>query len=541
MTTVLFSNDVNLCTKAMVSRVSAFTKQDLVLGLNRLGTTKQSKSTISTKATVDSISSRMDQPIKVQSVTQAKQPTKDAKPKPIVPAVIKPTEHEEHDFADDILCEMKKSLTQGLSAALEREMKSAFDEQWLFIVVKKPPWTFQDLLRCYDKHWIAIFGMFLNKVDQSYFKEIKEHFTARKGYGGVAVEEVSHLLFSSHELIKHLHGHDKTNDILQQSAITLASLLEKCNKHTSKLVDGSQSSTSGTSTTTRQQNNAVQKIEFVPNRTSSPCRTSTSNKMPPQMVGPMTTISTSKMPSQMVGSTTTSSISNMPQQLVGSTVTTTIRQVISQTNQRTLEQTQSDEISGSGAGERLSMCTDDGDVEMVSEEICVPSALSDNDATASVMQVFQAVGETVFEKSSSLISAAAENSMSNTSQSSRDRYIIERSLLFLCYLLLPIIIGMAKLLQCSIGDDSESCYHGICDALDVFTRECNISPMGSGLQPSSFHQFMSTESNKQTLANGLTQFAGKLQELQEYIKHVDSDFYMKCQQTLLALANHTFC
>ncbi len=77
--------------------------------------------------------------------------------------------------------------------------------------------------------------------------------------------------------------------------------------------------------------------------------------------------------------------------------------------------------------------------------------------------------------------------------------------------------------------------------MSIIYISVQISPSGSGLQPSTIHQFMSIETNKQILANGLNQFATKLQELQEYIKNIDSDLYMKCQQTLLALSSHLFC
>lgn len=41
---------------------------------------------------------------------------------------------------------------------LEYEMKQAFDDLWLYLVLLKPPWTLSDILCCMEKHWIAVFG-----------------------------------------------------------------------------------------------------------------------------------------------------------------------------------------------------------------------------------------------------------------------------------------------------------------------------------------------------------------------------------------------
>ncbi len=37
-------------------------------------------------------------------------------------------------------------------------MKHVYEDIWLHIVVVKPPWKFPDILRCIEKHWIAVFG-----------------------------------------------------------------------------------------------------------------------------------------------------------------------------------------------------------------------------------------------------------------------------------------------------------------------------------------------------------------------------------------------
>ncbi|XP_039269838.2 transcriptional protein SWT1-like [Styela clava] len=54
----------------------------------------------------------------------------------------------------------KKICARALSALtfiLEKEMKEAFDDLWLDIILRKPPWTLTDVLHCVRKHWLAVF------------------------------------------------------------------------------------------------------------------------------------------------------------------------------------------------------------------------------------------------------------------------------------------------------------------------------------------------------------------------------------------------
>lgn len=37
-------------------------------------------------------------------------------------------------------------------------MKEVYDEMWEQIVLVKPPWSLLDILRCVEKHWIAVFS-----------------------------------------------------------------------------------------------------------------------------------------------------------------------------------------------------------------------------------------------------------------------------------------------------------------------------------------------------------------------------------------------
>ncbi|XP_077862737.1 transcriptional protein SWT1-like [Saccoglossus kowalevskii] len=139
---ILFTNDKNLCNKAISSDVQAFTKESLLKGIREL-------------FGVDIVS-----PVRIKksntNANQSKTSTQDTKSAKLNTAQTK--EQKLKEFADDILCKLKARLREALSVVLETEMKNAFGDIWLSIVLIKPPWTMKDLIDCYNKHWIAVFG-----------------------------------------------------------------------------------------------------------------------------------------------------------------------------------------------------------------------------------------------------------------------------------------------------------------------------------------------------------------------------------------------
>lgn len=53
---------------------------------------------------------------------------------------------------------LEDCLKGALSQILEVEMKAAYEDLWTEIVYLKPPWALEDVLQCFRKHWIAVFG-----------------------------------------------------------------------------------------------------------------------------------------------------------------------------------------------------------------------------------------------------------------------------------------------------------------------------------------------------------------------------------------------
>ncbi|KAM9280545.1 transcriptional protein SWT1 isoform 3-T5 [Cariama cristata] len=103
---ILCTDDKNLCNKAIVSEVKAFCKADLVTALQNLNVNRH------------------------QNCVELQQSK----------------------------CDLEKNLGEALSCILETEMKIAFGNLWMEILYLKPPWTLANLLKCYKKHWMAVFG-----------------------------------------------------------------------------------------------------------------------------------------------------------------------------------------------------------------------------------------------------------------------------------------------------------------------------------------------------------------------------------------------
>ncbi|XP_047375991.1 transcriptional protein SWT1 [Sciurus carolinensis] len=62
-----------------------------------------------------------------------------------------------------IIADLEKSLGTALSSILETEMKIAFGNLWMEMLYLKPPWTLIHILQCFKKHWLAVFGLIMEK------------------------------------------------------------------------------------------------------------------------------------------------------------------------------------------------------------------------------------------------------------------------------------------------------------------------------------------------------------------------------------------
>ncbi|XP_027625884.1 transcriptional protein SWT1 isoform X2 [Tupaia chinensis] len=64
---------------------------------------------------------------------------------------------------ESVTSQLEKALGTALSSILETEMKIAFGDLWMEMLYLKPPWTLIHLLQCFKKHWLAVFGLIVEK------------------------------------------------------------------------------------------------------------------------------------------------------------------------------------------------------------------------------------------------------------------------------------------------------------------------------------------------------------------------------------------
>uniref|UniRef100_A0A8C3L382 Transcriptional protein SWT1 n=1 Tax=Chrysolophus pictus TaxID=9089 RepID=A0A8C3L382_CHRPC len=125
---ILCTDDKNLCNKAIVCEVKALCKVDLVTALLNLNVNKH---------------------LNCLELQQSK-------------------------------CDLEKNLGEALSCILETEMKIVFGNLWMEILYLKPPWTLANLLQCYKKHWMAVFGYVVPRSLLATIEFLYKHFCTGK-------------------------------------------------------------------------------------------------------------------------------------------------------------------------------------------------------------------------------------------------------------------------------------------------------------------------------------------------------------------------
>uniref|UniRef100_A0A8C3GMI5 Transcriptional protein SWT1 n=1 Tax=Cairina moschata TaxID=8855 RepID=A0A8C3GMI5_CAIMO len=169
---ILCTDDKNLCNKAIVSEVKAFCKADLVTALQNLNVNRHQNCV---------------------ELQQSKYDTEFHK-----------TERSEAHLSahfPNILPDLEKNLGEALSCILETEMKIAFGNLWMEILYLKPPWTLANLLQCFKKHWVAVFGHVVPRSLLATVECLYKHFskTVNSSTAGILLQESKKLLhaFSS--------------------------------------------------------------------------------------------------------------------------------------------------------------------------------------------------------------------------------------------------------------------------------------------------------------------------------------------------------
>ncbi|XP_063469837.1 transcriptional protein SWT1 isoform X6 [Symphalangus syndactylus] len=142
---------------------------------------------------------------------------------------------------ESIVSDLEKSLGTGLSSILETEMKIAFGNLWMEILYLKPPWTLLHLLQCFKKHWLAVFGLVMEKnlllTIESLYKNLC------KANKAVDFTTVKFLLQDSRILLHAFSTRSNYDGILPQTFAQVNNLLQTFAEVKTKLTPNSSENT----------------------------------------------------------------------------------------------------------------------------------------------------------------------------------------------------------------------------------------------------------------------------------------------------------
>ncbi|XP_028667203.1 transcriptional protein SWT1 [Erpetoichthys calabaricus] len=201
---VLCTNDKNLCCKAMLSGMKAVSKSDLVIELENLGNSR------CVHSSQDSQDTSHQKKESCSRQCENKEESQDN------------NSLSTYDVAS-VISTIKESLRKALSVVLETEMKIAFDNLWTEIVYVKPPWTLSDILKCFKKHWIAVFGQLvsrnlLHNVNSLYDSLYKGQNIDRPSIK-IILQDALHVLYS-------FSSRSSYDGILSEACVTLSQLAQ---------------------------------------------------------------------------------------------------------------------------------------------------------------------------------------------------------------------------------------------------------------------------------------------------------------------------
>ncbi|XP_077188768.1 transcriptional protein SWT1 isoform X2 [Paroedura picta] len=191
---VLLTDDKNLCNKALVSEVKALRKAELVIALRNLAVNSAACST---------------------SLPSGK----DAEPKNL--------REKSTDPLPSIICDLEKSLGEVLSSILQTEMKIAYGDLWTELVYRTPPWTLADLLLCYKKHWIAVFGQIIPRSFLSTIEYLSAHLCKAEKASHTTAKQV---LQETQMLLQMFSSRSNYDGALPQAVASVNKLCETLEK-----------------------------------------------------------------------------------------------------------------------------------------------------------------------------------------------------------------------------------------------------------------------------------------------------------------------
>ncbi|XP_043779295.1 transcriptional protein SWT1 isoform X3 [Cervus elaphus] len=156
---------------------------------------------------------------------------------------------------ESIVSDLERSLGTALSSILETEMKIAFGNLWMEMLYLKPPWTLIHLLQCFRKHWLAVFGLVMEKNLLLTIESLYENL--RKANKAVDFTTLKLLLQDSKSLLHAFSTRSNYDGILPQAFAQVNKLLQTFTEVKAKLKQNSSQNTPGKS----QEDNSLMKSD----------------------------------------------------------------------------------------------------------------------------------------------------------------------------------------------------------------------------------------------------------------------------------------
>ncbi|TRZ02410.1 hypothetical protein DNTS_034466 [Danionella cerebrum] len=198
---LLCTNDKNLCSKALLSGVKAFSKADLVKEVEKTTTTL-----------LNYCPSNPAVPPPVGSVGKVENEQRNRQ------------NHEEQQKLSECVSLLESCLQRVLSVVLEEEMKEVYGDLWTEIVYVKPPWTLEGVLKCFKKHWIAVFGMIIKRSLLSCVEMLSDWLCSGQS---VDPTSVLHSMRLATELLSALADRSQYSSDVAQALSTLHELEDR--------------------------------------------------------------------------------------------------------------------------------------------------------------------------------------------------------------------------------------------------------------------------------------------------------------------------
>ncbi|XP_032829034.2 transcriptional protein SWT1 isoform X1 [Petromyzon marinus] len=153
--TLLLTDDVNLCSKALVSGLNACTVRNLAAELGRIADEEAGAPALPRRVAPSSPECQLAAGMN-HSIARAGDRT------PVSTRGQGPVGRGQKDAGSQLTQRIHRLLhtdfKDALAAIVEEEMKLAYDDKWLDVVCMPPPYTLAHALHCLNKHWTAVFG-----------------------------------------------------------------------------------------------------------------------------------------------------------------------------------------------------------------------------------------------------------------------------------------------------------------------------------------------------------------------------------------------